>query len=59
MSKKTRNEVAMLPEEKPFVLIWAEEASIDSISSASRVFSGGIEGTSEELRKREGRSKRS
>jgi len=51
MSKNTKKETVDHGSRKPFVLMWAEETSIDSLSNASRVFSGSIEGTSEEYRR--------
>ena len=51
MSKNTKKESAEHVSRKPFVLMWAEEASVDSLSDVNRVFSGSIEGTSEEYRR--------
>ena len=51
MSKNAKKETVDHGSRKPFVLMWAEEASIDSLNNASRVFSGSIEGTSEEYRR--------
>ena len=57
MSKNTKKESVDHGSRKPFVLMWAEEASVDSLSDVNRVFSGAIEGTSEEYRRREIRHK--
>lgn len=51
MSKNSKKEREDHGSRKPFVLMWAEEASVDSLSDVNRVFSGAIEGTSEEYRR--------
>ena len=49
MSNSTKKEI--LKGDKPFVLMWAEEASDDSLKAASRVLTQGLESASEDYRR--------